>query len=218
VTAIEIPEFARTAARRELAPTPPLRPSNALDGADVLPLNGGGLSQREGELLLVGRLTHALLQHLPHCARERRPDAARRFLSLRASQLSDSRRAEIARQALAVMEDDALAPLFGPASAAEVDIVARIMTPKGELPIAGRVDRLAETEHDVFIADFKSGRPHASCGPEHLRQLALYRAAVGPLYPGKRVRCVLVFTQDASVAEPSEEAMDAALRAILDAA
>jgi ATP-dependent helicase/nuclease subunit A len=107
--------------------------------------------------------------------------------------------------------------LFGEASAAEVDIVARLDTPRGELAIAGRIDRLAETETEVFVADFKTGRPRAELGPEQLRQLALYRAAIAPLYPGKRVQCVLIFTQDASMVEPSETALDEALREIVEA-
>jgi ATP-dependent helicase/nuclease subunit A len=218
VTREEIPEFARTPARKEAAPRPPLRPSNVLDGADVLaPFNdAASLTRRDSERLLIGRLTHALLQHLPQCTSERRFEAARSFLGLRAPQLDETRRETLARATIAIVEDARLAPLFGEASAAEVDIVARLATPRGELAIAGRIDRLADTEGEVFVADFKTGRPRAELGPEQLRQLALYRAAALPLYPGKSVRCVLIFTQDASVIEPSAEALDAALREIIE--
>ncbi len=214
----EIPEFARTPARKEAAPRPPLRPSNVLDGADVLaPFNdAASLTRRDSERLLIGRLTHALLQHLPRCAPLLRLDAARRFLSLRAPQFDDARRETLSRAAIAIVEDAGLAPLFGETSAAEVDIVARLDTQRGGLAIAGRIDRLAETEGEVFVADFKTSRPRAELGPEQLRQLALYREAVAPLYPGKRIRCVLIFTQDASVVEPSEAALDAAMRAIVE--
>jgi hypothetical protein len=34
------------------------------------------------------------------------------------------------------------------------------------------------------------------------------------LYSGKKVRCVLIFTQDASVVEPGEVALEQALREI----
>jgi ATP-dependent helicase/nuclease subunit A len=214
----EIPLFARTPAPREFQPPPPLRPSSALAGADALAPFDGALAptRHTGERLLIGRLTHALLQHLPRCANERRHEAARRFLQLRGGELDEARRETMARAAIAVIEDVNLAPLFGADSAAEVDIVARLDTPRGELALSGRIDRLAETENEIFVADFKTGRPRAELGPEQLRQLALYREAVAPLYPGKRVRCVLIFTQDATAIEPEAAALDAALRAIVE--
>ena len=42
-------------------------------------------------------------------------------------------------------------------------------------------------------------------------QLALYRALVAPLYPGRRVRCILVWTAGPSISEIPPEALDAAL-------
>ena len=119
-----------------------------------------------------------------------------------------------ARAALRAIEQETLAPLFGPQSAAEVDIVARIETGQGTREIVGRIDRLAVTDQEVYLADFKTGRPRAAPTVEQLRQLALYRAAVAKLYPGKALRCALVFTEDGSVVEPDTTALDAALAAL----
>jgi ATP-dependent helicase/nuclease subunit A len=214
---IEIPAFARTPAPLEASPAPPLRPSSALAGADVFaPYVAAAATKRDADRLLIGRMTHALLQHLPKCAAERRSEAALRFLQLRAPGLSDEERAKIARAAMRVVEDEACAPLFGQGSAAEVDIVASLETPRGALDIVGRIDRLAVTEKEVFVADFKTGRPREASSPAQLRQLALYRAAAGRLYPKKRIRCMLIFTQDASFLEPSAQALDEALREILE--
>ncbi|MEF3364915.1 double-strand break repair helicase AddA [Methylocystis sp. 9N] len=76
--------------------------------------------------------------------------------------------------------------------------------------VSGRIDRLAVTPSEILIADFKTGRPCAVLDDAHLRQLALYRAAVAPLYPGKRPRCFLIWTQNARVVEAEEAALDAA--------
>jgi ATP-dependent helicase/nuclease subunit A len=210
-----IPAWARAPARPEAAPAPPLRPSSALAGADAMPeFIPAALARREGDRLLIGRLTHALLQHLPRCAPERRLAVALRFMEARGPGLDAARREATARAALGVLDHPALAPLFGAESAAEVDIVARVDTPLGPREIIGRIDRVAETENEVFIADFKTGAPRSAPGPSQLRQLALYRAAVAPLYPGKSVRCVLIFTRDASVVEASEEALARALKEI----
>jgi ATP-dependent helicase/nuclease subunit A len=213
-----VPDFVRRPAPREAPPTPPLRPSSALAAADAAPSFAGGLAptRGNGERLLAGRLTHALLQYLPGCAPKRRLEAARAFLELRGGELDAARRESLARAAIGVIEAPAFAPLFGPDSAPEVDVIARLATPRGELAISGRVDRLAVAADEVFVADFKAGRRPANIGDEHLRQLALYRAAVAPLYPEKRVRCALIFTQDALALEAEDAALDDALRWVVD--
>jgi len=215
VARAEIPSYATTPAAPEAVFLPPLRPSSPLAGADASPPTQAAAPTRQGaERLLLGRLTHALLQYLPRCAPERRRGAALDFLELRAAHLDPERRESAARAALRVVESDALAPLFGPQSAAEVDIVARIETARGPREIVGRIDRLAVTQTQVWVADFKTGKPQEEPRPEQLRQLALYRAAVAKLYPEKQARCVLVFTEDASVVEPGAGALDAALDAV----
>jgi ATP-dependent helicase/nuclease subunit A len=212
---VDIPAWARTPAEPETAAAPPLRPSSALAGADATPsFQAAAPRKQDGDRLLIGRLTHALLQHLPQCAADRRLGAALRFLELHAPGLNAAQREATARAALRVIDDPSLAPLFGAGSAAEADIVARIDTPRGPRDILGRIDRIAETEKEVFVADFKTGSPSLSPSLAQLRQLALYRAAALPLYPGKKLRCVLIFTQDASVVEPSEQALEQALREV----
>lgn len=206
--AIELPAFATTRTKREEAPAPPLRPSSALAGADVIDFaNDGPGKGEQAERLLHGRLVHALLQHLPGCAPDRRREAARRFLQARGGFLDDDKRESLAQSALAVLADPSLAPLFGPESSSEVDVVATL---ENGAVVSGRIDRLAETATEALIAEFKTGRPRGKIDDAHLRQLALYRAAVAPLFPGKRLRCFLIFTQNASVVEADEAALDAA--------
>ncbi len=204
----DIPAFALTSAPVEMAPAPPLRPSSALAGADaVAGVDAIAPSRRDAEHALVGRLTHALLQHLPSCPPGRRSLAAARFLKLRAPSLDEARCTEIASAAIAVIDDARLAALFGPESAAEVDVVATV----GEgIVVSGRIDRLAETEREVLIADFKTGEPRPALDAGQLRQLALYRAALAPLYPGKSLRCFIVWTRSASAAEADDKALDRA--------
>lgn len=205
----EVPAFAVTPAPPERVAPPPLRPSSGLAGADAFaPGDSAPLSRQDAERLLTGRLTHALLQRLPECAAPRRFELAMRFLGLRGAGVDAAKRESIARKAIAVIEDPAFAALFGSRSAAEVDLVATL---DGGDAVVGRVDRLAETETEVLIADFKTGRPRDAVDPGLARQLALYRAAVTPLYPGKRVRCFLIWTQDASATEVTADILDAAL-------
>jgi ATP-dependent helicase/nuclease subunit A len=212
---VGIPEFALRPAPQERAPAPPLRPSSAIAAAEASAMPGARTAA-QSERLLIGRLTHALLQELPKCAEAERETAARRFLDARARALDEATRDAIAARALAVLKAPELAPLFGSQSVAEAEIAARIATPRGEIAIAGRMDRLAETPEAVIIADYKAGRAPPSPGFAHLRQLALYRAAVATLYPEKRLRCLLVFTEDAGVVEIPAWRLDAAFETIVE--
>jgi ATP-dependent helicase/nuclease subunit A len=216
--AVEIPAYACTRARRELAPTPPLRPSSALAGADSASAQNefAAPTRRDRERLLFGRLTHALLQHLPDTPPERRLEAARRFVDLRGGMLHESVRERLVTATLGVVEHESLAPLFSPRSVAEVAIVARLSSAQGDICVSGRIDRLAETPEEIIIADFKATEPRNPLPATHLRQLALYRAAVAQLYPGRPIRCVVIWTQTVATVEPHAEDLDAALRDILD--
>jgi ATP-dependent helicase/nuclease subunit A len=219
-SATPIPDFALEPAPHESAPSPPLRPSTALASADAWSATDVASmpTRRDGERLLVGRLMHSLLQYLPDVAADRRRESALRFLGLRGASLSEERRKQLATAAIGVIENESLAPLFGPRSLAEVDIVARLQTTSGEIALSGRIDRLAEAEEEIFVADFKTGAPRVELHAAHLRQLALYRAGVKSLYPGKRVRCILIWTESAQAIEADEAALDEAFAAVSDAA
>jgi len=209
------PDYARRPAPQERAPAPPLRPSSGLAASEAQAAPAAR-TKAQSDRLLIGRLTHTLLQELPKCAADARVAAAQRFLRARAPQLNEAARDKIAQSALGVIEAATLAPLFGAQSAAEVDVTARLATPRGELALAGRIDRLAEADEEVFIADYKTGRAPRQLGFGHLRQLALYRAAIAALYPDKRPRCLLIFTEDARVAEAAPAELDAAFAQIVE--
>jgi ATP-dependent helicase/nuclease subunit A len=193
---------------------PPLRPSSALEGADEAPPDPSALSPQRAQALEEGRLAHRLLQFLPDL-----PAAVRREAALRdlAAQGFPAERAEkLVGAVLAILDDPRLAPLFGPHSIAEARIAARIKRPGGGLvAIAGALDRLAETPDGIWLADYKTGAPRAESRPVYVAQLALYRAAVAQLYPGRPVRCFLIHAAGPTVSEIPEGELDAALDAAL---
>ena len=84
---------------------------------------------------------------------------------------------------------------------AEVDVAA--VLPSGQT-IRGRIDRLAQVGDEIWIGDFKSGRRAENLSTSNLRQMALYQAAVQPLYPEKHIRCFLIWLQDGLVEEVAE--------------
>jgi ATP-dependent helicase/nuclease subunit A len=79
--------------------------------------------------------------------------------------------------------------------------------------VSGQVDRIAEMEKEVIIADYKTGTVYAAetMPPAYLTQMALYRAVLTPLWPDKRLRMLLIFTAGPKVVELDAQALDAAL-------
>jgi ATP-dependent helicase/nuclease subunit A len=112
--------------------------------------------------------------------------------------------------------------LFAPGSRAEVPIVGRIARPgRAPLAVSGVVDRLAVTADAVLIADYKTNRPPPARVEDvpqaYVRQLALYRAAIAQLYPGKAVGAALVWTEVPDLMEISAPALDRELAALTTA-
>ena len=72
----------------------------------------------------------------------------------------------------------------------------------------------------VFILDYKTNRvPPATRQAipfAHRAQLALYREVLKPIYPGKTVRCLLVYTEGPLLYSLSEEELGKALLELSD--
>ncbi len=92
----------------------------------------------------------------------------------------------------------------------EVAIAGRIDAGDGPRLLAGQVDRLAVVGDEVLVVDYKSNRPPpasaADVPPVYRRQLAAYRAALAPVFPGRRVRAFLLWTDGPTLMEIPPEA------------
>lgn len=211
---VELPDFLLRPATPEASPAPPLKPATALAAADTMRDDGSAGLKREA--LERGRLMHVLLQYLPQVSPAGRRAAAQAFLAARAGHLA-SDHVQLIEEALGVLETEGLAELFGPRARAEVAIVGRITTPKGDRrEVSGQVDRIVETGSCVIVADYKTGTvPEASAiPPAYLTQMALYRAVLAPLWPEKTLRMLLIFTAGPNVVELEDAALDAALAGV----
>jgi len=164
---------------------------------------------------------HALLAHLPDLPMGERAGAARRYLSLRGAD-AEFREALLV-ETFAILDHPQFAAAFAPRSRAETAIVADLPDLGAGARVSGRIDRLAVTGDAVLAIDFKTNRPapaHANdVAPLYLRQMALYRAALGKLFPGKRIDCALVWTEGPTLMSLPAELLDSELlriRARLD--
>ena len=209
-----IPAWLRTPPPREDEPAPPLKPSSALAAADApdRPVDGPFLASAAA----AGRFAHLLLQMLPEIAPDQREPVAQALGLARAGSIATERRASIIADALALLGDPALVGLFGAGSLAEVPIAGTIELSHGERrPVSGQIDRLAISAGEVVIADFKTTarppRDEAAIPEMTLAQLAVYRALIGQIYPGRRVRALLVYTATLTRLEPDPARLDAVL-------
>ena len=172
-----------------------------------------------------GNLIHRLMQSLPDIAPERRAEAARHYLARAGADFAAADLETFVATTLQLIDDPRFAALFAPGSRAEVPVVGRLARPGREpLPVAGQIDRLAVTPEAVLIADYKTNRPAprtleeaARAYPAYVRQLALYRALVGKLYPGRIVRAALIWTDVPDLMELSAEMLDDAVARLTSA-
>ncbi|MDE2362642.1 MAG: double-strand break repair helicase AddA [Hyphomicrobiales bacterium] len=210
----EIPLWLRTPAPREVAPPPPLRPSSALAGADAIDRNAGAAGVG-AQAVARGLLAHALLQSLPDVDAARRLATAHRYIRARAPGFAPAEAESLAHEIVAVLQAPECAPLFSARSRAEVAIAANVDgAAKRSFDIAGRIDRLAEVGDEIWIADFKTGAPAQTAPQAYVAQLALYRAAVAGLYPGRAVRAFILWTAAPRLDEIDAATLDAALASL----
>jgi ATP-dependent helicase/nuclease subunit A len=157
------------------------------------------LGADDGTRFRRGLLIHKLLQMLPDAAPDARAGLARRFLASAVHELAPEAQAEIAAEVLRLFDDPALAPLFGPGSLAELPVAGEIAGRDGRPQVIhGQIDRLVVLDRSVLIVDYKTNRPppllESEVAPVYLRQMATYRAALGRIYPGRRIDCALLWT------------------------
>jgi ATP-dependent helicase/nuclease subunit A len=207
-----LPEWLRNAAAPQKPRRRILKPS---DTGEDEPHRIAGRGDRD-RALRRGTLTHRLLQSLPDIAPDRRATAAAAFLA-RDDDLSASEHNEMTAQVLAILADARFAPLFAPGSRAEVSVAGLV----GDTEVPGQIDRLVVTGDEVLIADYKTNHPAptriADVPQAYVRQLALYRAMLQKIYPGKTVRAALIWTETPELMELSSEALDAALAQVTSA-
>ena len=187
----------------------PLSPSGAGtmidDEADDLIVTSRlfGEKQSAGLALQKGKLVHRMLQMLTEFPNHEREAAARRYAERAARFWPAAERDNLVASVMSVLAHEELVPVFSERSQSEVSIMGTLALEGKDYAISGRIDRLAVTETEVIILDYKTNRVPPK-GPEevppaHRAQLAIYREILKPLYPGKSFQCVLVYTESAGV-------------------
>jgi ATP-dependent helicase/nuclease subunit A len=206
------------------APEPPraLRPSgtgfSVDDDSEPAVSTASPVLEPDGEPSLAlarGTAIHRLLQLLPAMPEAGRAAAIMRYLDHVGRNWAEGERQRAAESVMAILADPAFAPVFAPGSRAEISVMGTVAAGGRDWSVSGKIDRLAISDGDVLIVDYKTGRsvPRslAEIPQNYIAQLAIYRALLRPIYPDKTVRAALLFTERPVLFELPPESLDAAL-------
>ncbi len=187
-----------------------IRPSEAVGvpPPTFSPLGAGAQRFRRGNAV------HALLARLPDIAPDKRRAVALKFMQASGLKGADA----LADEVLAVLDDPQFAAAFAPGSQAEAGLLAELPEFGKGARVNGRIDRLAVSDSQVLILDFKTNRPPPASEAEvpavYLAQMALYRAGAAKIFPGRRIVCGLVFTDGPRLLQLSDVVLDAQMAGI----
>ena len=188
----------------EAFPPKPLAPSRMMEDDEIhqSPLGGD-----QGQSFKRGLLIHKLLELLPDLPEAKRRDAAERFLAQPVHALDADQQREITSETIAIFENPEFAPVFDTGSRAEVPLVGIV----GGDVVSAQIDRLVVRENDVMIVDFKTNRPPPrdveGTPRAYRRQMSIYKAALGQMYPDKNIRCYILWTNGPWMVELPEHIM-----------
>ncbi|PTW62752.1 DNA helicase/exodeoxyribonuclease V subunit A [Breoghania corrubedonensis] len=169
--------------------------------------------------LVRGQIVHRLLQSLPDIDASERRERARSLLESALDEHFADRGDALLREVFAVLDDPAFAAVFSAGSRAEVPIVGTLVNGEGQtFAVSGQIDRLVATSRDVLIIDYKTNADPPllleAVSDDYVAQLAVYRMLVSRLYPDRKVRAILLWTEAPRLMEIPEDVLVSAVKGL----
>jgi ATP-dependent helicase/nuclease subunit A len=167
------------------AQEPQPEPAQPPDPALLLAIPVGRRKPEDTPEQQSGTRLHALLQHLaPASGRAWRgtPEELQQRLNIPATEMP-----ELLAQAEALLARPELQRFFDARQYRAAFNEMAYVNAQGAMK---RIDRLVEFDDEVWVLDYKTGRPDAS---PYRAQMEEYRTAMAAAYPGKNIHCALLF-------------------------
>jgi ATP-dependent helicase/nuclease subunit A len=187
-----LPPFAREKPLPEPIIAKPLAPSRPDEDE---PAAKGPLDEDTAWRFRRGIIVHRILELLPQLPEVKRAAALKAHLAR--LDLPPEDREAFAAEITAVLAHPDFAAIFGPGSKAEAPVTG-IVGETQPFVLSGQIDRLLVTEEEILIVDYKTNRPPPKkpegVAPMYLKQMAAYRAVMRKIYPGRAIRCALLWT------------------------
>jgi len=200
IAAEPMPSWVMELPAEEPFPPQPLTPSKEEEEPSVRSPLGGD----DGHRFHRGILIHRLLESLPAVDPEVREAVGRKWLSRPAHNLASHQQSVILQETLTVLQHPEFAGIFGPGSMAEVPLTGLL----GNRVMSGQIDRLLIGEDEILVVDYKTNRPSPrdlkDVPAVYFRQMGIYREALKKIYPEKRIKCGLLWTDGPHLMEIPE--------------
>ncbi|MEB2845257.1 double-strand break repair helicase AddA [Rhizobiales bacterium RZME27] len=162
-----------------------------------------------------GRMTHRMLQMLPDFPETERQAAAERYSARAVPFWPEKERRQLVTSVMAVLSAPDLREAFSDHAQAEVSIMGTLKLDGRDYAVSGRIDRLVANDTRVMIMDYKTDRRPPKSEEQtsfsHRAQLAIYREILRPLYPGRAIDCVLVYTESGHAIRLSDDLLSRSL-------
>jgi ATP-dependent helicase/nuclease subunit A len=190
----DLPDWLNRPVAHQPAPLPPLRPSKsrAVFAPTKAPDESEGIDRRRRGILL-----HQLFEWLPRIEPEQRFHMGQALIARLAPGLTREEAGVLLEPVIRHLASPSGLRLFGPDSRAEVALAGTITLGDGTArSVAGRIDRLVVGEDRIDIVDVKSGAVGKAVENATIcRQMALYRALLAAIYPGKPIECTIFWIE-----------------------
>lgn len=200
---VAFPEFINQIVPQEPTPSVPLTPSTIEGDVPVMdsPVAKGAI--------LRGKLIHKLLQYLPELSSNNREEKAKEFLDKYKNEITQSEYDDIYNSVFAVLNNPTISHMFGEGSKAEVPVVGVV----DNFVISGRIDRILITENEVLIIDYKTNsnvpKSQNDVHINYLKQMKAYKNALQEIYLDKKIKCILIWTNNSKVMWLDDEVLQA---------
>ncbi|MCT4655741.1 MAG: double-strand break repair helicase AddA [Cohaesibacter sp.] len=206
-----LPDWFHVPADAEEVRLPALQPSKAADLAEERAPGLAGPMQAsstyEWEPRRRGTLLHTLFEHLPMIPQDEWQMRGLAYLARLAPDMEPNAHQALLEEALSVLQHPDFSALFDPSSQAEVSLAGWVETEQGPRDVSGQVDRLVIKDDTILVLDYKTNRQipqsDADIPTEYQIQMALYAHLLEPLYPGKALKTILLWTSGPELREVS---------------
>lgn len=166
-----------------------------------------------------GLLMHRLLERLPSVEAPQREHTAMRYLASNLPDIDPFVHTLMTKEVLAVLDSPHTAPLFAATNTqCEVPVYGTLTINGNTYKVRGEIDRLIITDDSVHLIDYKTNRAvpdQPSKAPQaYVKQLALYRALLMPLFPNQTIKASLLWTNGPLIMPLNEDQLTKALETL----
>ncbi|RCL03569.1 MAG: ATP-dependent helicase/nuclease subunit A [Candidatus Tokpelaia sp. JSC161] len=141
---------------------------------------------------------HSLLQFLSDIPIKERDRLTRTYLKYHFPNQKFEKYLKTLHKIVSLLKERHILHLVSTKSKADITLTGMLNIKGTKIRISGQIDRLTFFKKEILLATFKNGKvpPNTEKIPiSHLVQITLYKKLIEKLYPHKKIRSILIYTQ-----------------------